>query len=107
MCKNTSNLVPQAVPLDQTIDDMQAAAARPGRQRSGVSQFLQHVAAGDVAAFDADGAIPEGDEDEDAASDAGLSDVEVRPDHKPNAVYEAVSCCWEQEGNLLQQRGWP
>jgi hypothetical protein len=61
-----------------TIDDMQAAAARPGRQRSGVSQFLQHVAAGDVAAFDADGAIPEGDEEEDAGSDAGLSDVEVR-----------------------------
>ena len=59
------------------MNDLQAAAARPGRRRSGVSEFLQHVATGDVAAFDADGAIPEGDEEEDAASDAGLSDVEV------------------------------
>lgn len=56
---------------------LQAAATRPGRRRSGVSEFLQHVATGGMAAFDADGAIPEGKEEEEAASDAGLSDIEV------------------------------
>jgi hypothetical protein len=78
---------------------MQAAAARPGRQRSGVSQFLQHVAAGDMAAFDADGAIPEGDEEEDAASDAGLSDVEVRADHRPPTL------CMKQSAAVAGKSG--
>lgn len=64
---------------------VQAAASRPSRRRSGVSEFLQHVAGGDAAAFDADGAIPEGDEDEEAASDADASDLEARcapPSHR-------------------------
>lgn len=82
---------------------MQAAAARPGRQRSGVSQFLQHVAAGDVAAFDADGAIPEGDEEEDAGSDAGLSDVEVRQNVTPSPSNETV-CPIESERKPLSSR---
>ena len=48
------------------------------------------MATGDVAAFDADGAIPEGDEEEDAASDAGLSDVEVGLEYKPSSADESV-----------------
>lgn len=47
----------------------------------GLSEFLQHVTSGSVAAFDADSAIPEGEEEGlDEGSDAGASDAEVALD---------------------------